>query len=132
MLLLDFFPTLGAIGLLAAGSSPLRQRIGDRIAQTVVIRSRSRSLYRLDDILNIKTVDDHEVAYPAAVGLTIEQALLIKELIVRWERNRTDDLRELVDSTAQRVAGRIGLQQAPQRRLEFLRQVLRDYIVLTR
>ena len=132
MLLLDFFLAAGAIGLLAAGSSPLRQRIGDRIAQTVVIRARARSLYRLDDILNIKTVDDHDVAYPAAVDLTIEQALLIKELIVRWERNKTDELLELVDSTAARVAGRLGLEQAPQRRLEFLRQVLRDYIVLTR
>lgn len=132
MLLLDFLLTLGALGLLAAGSSPLRQRIGDRIAQTVVIRARPRSLYRLDDILNIKTVDDHEVAFPAADQLDISQALLIKELIVRWERTKTDELRDLVDDTAQRVAARLDLPAAPQRRLEFLRQVLRDYIVLTR
>ena len=132
MLLLDFLLTAGALGLLAAGSSPLRQRIGDRIAQTVVIRARSRALYRLDDILNIKTVDDHEVAFPSAVDLDIAQALLLKELIVRWERHKTDDLRELLDDTARRVAAVLGLETIPQRRLEFLRQVLRDYIVLTR
>ena len=132
MLLLDFLLTAGALGLLAAGSSPLRQRVGDRIAQTVVIRARSRALYRLDDILNIKTVDDHEVAFPGAVDLDIALALLLKELIVRWERHKTDDLRELLDDTARRVAAALGLETVPQRRLEFLRQVLRDYIVLTR
>lgn len=132
MLLLDFFLTVGALGLLAAGASPLQQRIGDRIAQTVVIRARPRSLYRLDDILNIKTVDDHEVTFPTAVELDIAQALLIKELIVRWERTNTDELRDLVDDAARRVAAKLGLDAAPQRRLEFLRQVLRDYIVLTR
>ena len=132
MLMLDFVITIGTLGLLAAASSPQRQRTGDRIAQTVVVRARVRRLYQLRDLLNIKTVDDHEVAYPSAGGLDIRQALALKELIVRCDRSPTDGVRALVDPTAERVAAHLGLGAAPQRRLEFLRQVLRDYIVLTR
>lgn len=132
MLMLDFTITLGTLGLLAAASSPQSQRTGDRIAQTVVVRARMRRIYQLRDLLNIKTVDDHEVHYPAAADLDIAQALALKELIVRCDRSPTDGVRALVDPTALRVAARLGLDTAPPRRLAFLRQVLRDYIVLTR
>ena len=132
MLFLDFLLGFGAVGLLAASSSPLRQRIGDRIAQTAVIRKTSRSLYRLDDILSIKTVDDHEVVYSSANQLGIEQALLLKELIVTWERRPGEQLASLIEDTARRLAKLLGIAQPPPQRLDFIRQVLHDYIVLTR
>ena len=132
MLMLDFVLTLGTLGLLAAASSPYSQRSGDRIAQTVVVRTQTRRRYQLRDLLNIKTVDDHQVLYPAAGILDITQALALKELIVRCDRSPTEGVRNLVEPTAQRVAAHLGLEAIPPRRLEFLRQVLRDYIVLTR
>ncbi len=132
MLMIDFVMSLGSLGLLSAASSPNTQRTGDRIAQTVVVRSRLRTLYSLRDLLNIKTVDDHEVHYPTAANLDIKQALAIKELLVRCDRTPTDGVRALVEPTATRVADFLGIEAIPPRRLEFLRQVLRDYIVLTR
>ncbi|MFK8058169.1 MAG: RDD family protein [Saprospiraceae bacterium] len=134
MLLLDFILCFGtgAIGLLAAASSPLNQRVGDRIAQTVVIRTNARSLYQLNDILNIKTTDDHQVMYPNAIKLDIQQALIIKEVMVKWETRRANSLKVVINTTANRVAKILELEVPPQRQLEFLRQVLRDYIVLTR
>lgn len=132
MLFLDFVLGFGAVGLLAAGSNPLRQRIGDRIAQSVVIRSRPRTLYELNDILAIKTVDTHEVVYPQAERLDIKQALLLKQLIVRWNKQPGPALRGVVQEAAQRLGDHLGLEQLPPRKLEFIRQVLRDYIVLTR
>jgi len=132
MLLLDFILCLGTIGLLAAASSPISQRIGDRISQTVVIRTNARSLYHLNDILNIKTIDDHEVVYPNAIKLNRKQALIIKEVMVKWETRRANALRVIIHQTATRVAKTLEIEVPPQRQLEFLRQVLRDYIVLTR
>ncbi len=132
MLFLDFLLGLGSIGYLAAGSSPLRQRIGDRIAQTVVIRRSPRSLYQLHDILGIKTVEDHEVLYPMAAELEVEQALLLKELIVNWEERPGEQLRKIISDASDRLAVRLGLDYQPRHKLEFMRQVLHDYIVLTR
>ncbi len=132
MLMVDFVLSAGTLGLLSAASSPDSQRTGDRIAQTVVVRSRLRNLYSLRDLLNIKTVDDHEVHYPAAVQLDIKQALCIKELLMRCDRSPTDGVRALVEPTALRLASLLDIEHVPPRRLEFLRQVLRDYIVLTR
>lgn len=132
MLFLDFFLGFGPVGLLAAGSNPLRQRIGDRIAQTVVIRSQPSSLYQLEDILAIKTASDHEVVYPQATSLDIEQALLLKQLIVRWKQQPSDKLRLLIHDAGNRLAQSLGIETVPPRKLEFIRQVLRDYIVLTR
>ena len=132
MLLLDFLICLGTIGLLAAVSSPLRQRIGDRIAQTVVIRSKPSEGYQLKEILSIKTVDNHRISYPAADTLSIDQALIIKEMIVKWEQQRGENLAKTIRLTARHVANIIGLEQVPGHPINFLRQVLRDYIVLTR
>ena len=132
MLFLDFLVSSGMIGLLAAGSSPLRQRVGDRVAQTVVIRGRPQSRYELRDILNIKTADDYEVSFPGATRLRHDQALFLKRLIVRAERQNSAEVRALVDQAARRVTRLLELEGTPARRLEFLRQVLRDYIVLTR
>jgi len=132
MLLLDFLMCLGTIGMLAAASSPLNQRIGDRISQTVVIKTNANSLYKLHDILNINTIDDHKVMFPTAIRLDIKQALIIKEVIVKWETRRAEALKGVVISTADRVAKLLEIEVPPQRQLEFLRQVLRDYIVLTR
>ena len=132
MLMIDFILSVGTLGMLSAAASPRRQRTGDRIAQTVVVRARVRRHYQLRDLLNIKTVEDHQVHYPAAGQLDIAQALALKELIVRCDRSPTEGVRALVTPTAHRVAGALGVAQVPQRQLEFLRQVLRDYIVLTR
>lgn len=132
MLILDFLMCFGTIGLLAAASSPLNQRIGDRISQTVVIRTKARSLYQLNDILNIKTIEDHQVMYPTAIRLDIKQALIIKEVMVKWETRRANALKGVITTTANRVAKTLDIEVPPQRQLEFLRQVLRDYIVLTR
>ena len=132
MLVLDFMASFGALGLLAAGASPYRQRIGDRIAQTTVISSRLKPLYRLDDILGIRTVDDHEVVYARARELTIEQALFVKRVVVQWERQRTEEVSQIVLRTSQRLAAFLELDRPPTKRLAFLKQVLRDYIVLTR
>ncbi len=132
MLFVDFLATSGALGLLAAGSSPLRQRVGDRIAQTVVIRSRVRNFYQLEDILSIRTADDHAVTYPTATNLNLEQALVLKELVVRWDARRNKALSGVVQDAATRLAEILGLDTVPPRQLEFIRAVLRDYIVLTR
>ncbi len=132
LLFLDFMMTAGTLGFLAAISSPYRQRIGDRIAQTVVVRANPRTQYQLRDILSIKTVDEHVVVYPGAAKFTIGQALTIKELIERCDLSPNKRIDQLAIKTATLVAQRLELEQLPPRPVEFLRQVLRDYIVLTR
>ena len=131
-LFVDFAMTLGTLGLLAALASPYRQRLGDRIAQTVVVRANPRTNYQLDDILAIKTVDDHVVVYPAAARLKAGQALAIKELIVRSDRHPSPRVDAIVADAAERVSALLDIYPTRGRAVEFLRQVLRDYIVLTR
>ena len=133
MLMLDFATSAGAIGILAMGSSPNRQRVGDRIAQTVVIHARTKSLYELKDILNIKTLDDHVVKYPDATKLTVGQALAIKEVIVRWELERSEAVAQAVKLAVEGVGELLGIERVRGgEQIDVLRQVLRDYIVLTR
>ena len=132
LLFLDFIIGAGTLGLLAAGSNPLRQRVGDRIAQTVVIRTKPISLYELNDILSIKTVENHQIQYPKADQLDIQQALLLKQLIVRWHKQPGKQLSDLIYEASERLAALLQIEEVPAQRLNFIRQVLRDYIVLTR
>lgn len=132
MLMIDFVMSAGTLGILSAASSPNTQRTGDRIAQTVVVKANPRSLFELNHILAIKTVDDHAVKFPESLRLNINQALALKELISRHDTDPTEAIRAMVSPTALKVAAIINIAELPRNRLEFLRQVLRDYIVLTR
>ena len=132
MLLIDALMSSHVLGLLMAGSSVQRQRIGDRIAQTTVVKAKGNGSYRLNDILSISTTDTHAVHFPNATDLSMDQALLIKELLVVSQRRSSKDITDALVATSSQVASMLEVPVPAERQHHFLQQVLRDYIVLTR
>ena len=122
----------GFLALLVCGTTERRQRIGDIMADTVVIRVRDNQVYSLKDILSIKTMENHTTTYPEVARFTDEDMLLIKNTIVRVQRFPNQANKDFAIDLANETARQIGLKETPPKRMEFLRTVLQDYVVLTR
>jgi uncharacterized RDD family membrane protein YckC len=122
----------GFLAILLAGTTEKRQRLGDIMANTVVIRVRDTQVYSLRDVLNIKSQDNHEPTYPAVTRFSDEDMLLIKNTIIRVQRYPNDANKAFAIQLANETAQLIGLPETPQKRMEFLKTVLQDYVVLTR
>ena len=127
-----FWFGIGLMGIVYAGTSNRTQRIGDVMANTVVIRNKSSVNYSLKDVLGIKSQKNHTPAYPQAIVFTDEDMLLIKTTIKRLRTNPNDEIKKFAVELADESARIIGLDKTPDKRLKFLETLLQDYVVLTR
>lgn len=121
-----FFDTL------IASISTKNQRIGDFMANTVIIRKRPQRTFSIRDILAIKTNKNHEPTYPGVVRYTDDDMMLVKKTITRVEKYRNANTKALAIELAEKIAADLKLPEVPKKKLQFLKTVLNDYIVLTR
>jgi uncharacterized RDD family membrane protein YckC len=122
----------GFLAILLAGTTEKRQRLGDIMANTVVIRTRDTQVYSLRDVLSIKNQENHTATYPGVIRFSDEDMLLIKNTIIRVQRYPNEANKLFAIELANETARLIGLPETPAKRMEFLKTVLQDYVVLTR
>lgn len=108
------------------------QRLGDFMSNTVVIKKRPHRDYSLKDVLSIKSNENHIPVYPEVVKFTDEDMMLIKRTIARVEKFQNPETAKFAMQLADQTARELGLDKTPDKRLQFLKTVLDDYIVLTR
>ena len=129
----DLLATAGILGGLLIASSPKRQRLGDMTAGTSVIKMTSSNRFGLGDILRISSLEDYEPRYPEVRQFSEDDMLLIKNTIARYQRYPNEANPNILHD----LAIQLGLQlNAPREETrnaaEFLKNLIRDYIVLTR
>jgi uncharacterized RDD family membrane protein YckC len=131
MLIVDVIGSFSLIGIVLIKSTPFSQRLGDMAAHTTVIHLHSSgSKFSLKEILNISTREHYEPVYPQVVRLT--DMLLIKNALNRMQEHNNDGHRQAIFTLAQRACTVLQIDPMPNDRIQFLRTLLRDYIVLTR
>lgn len=131
--MVDIAATAGALAALFASASDQGQRLGDKIARTVVIKLNPHSRYTINDILSIRDASQHtEAKYPQVTRLTDEDMLLIKNALERYKLNPNPHHKKLLEQLSQKVVEALGISENPTDKVSFLRSLLQDYIVLTR
>lgn len=120
---IDFFVTL---------VSDRSQRLGDTMANTIIIKKGYSYQYSIRDVLAIKSSSKHTPTYPEVTIFTDEDMMLIKTTIARVEKYKNDETKKFAIQLADKTASHLGLSETPAARLKFLKTVLDDYIVLTR
>lgn len=123
---------IGILGFIFASTSKLNQRIGDIMAGVIIIKKKSSIQYQLSDVLSIKSHDNYTPMYPNVIRFTDEDMLLIKTIVNRVQVYPNEATKKLAIDIANKTATLIGLEETPQKKLEFLKTVLQDYVVLTR
>lgn len=128
----DTLFTSGILAALVISTSGKRQRLGDMAVNTTVIRKGINQRFRLEDILNIQSLDNYTPSFPAVKTLTDNDMLAIKNVITRYMSHRNEAHEEALNTLVKRLQDLLDIPQFEGAKIEFLRTLLRDYIVLTR
>ena len=127
--------TIGCVGIISAlmvGATALQQRIGDLAAGTVVIRLRNRLIFNLEDILGISSPEDYTPEFPQVVRLSEEDMLTVKNVLARYQQFGNRAHLEVLEALGDRLAILLDIRERPSDPRVFLKQLLRDFVVLTR
>ena len=123
----------GVIGALMISSSLKNQRLGDMTANTTVIKMKNNTQFRLEDILKINSLEDYEPQYPEVKQLSEQDMLLIKNTISRYRLFRNEIHRKVITELVEHLRKVLDLPPIGEgKEIDFLKTLIRDYIVLTR
>ncbi|HMX39796.1 MAG TPA: RDD family protein [Saprospiraceae bacterium] len=129
----DSLASAGVIGLLLIKSTSKSQRLGDMAAHTTVIRLFSSQYhFRLEDILRISSLDTYTPIHPEVRNLSERDMIFIKNALTRYQQHPNNAHYNAVVDISRHVAPLINRSNYGHDPVEFLRTLLRDYIVLTR
>lgn len=130
--IVDSLMSSGVLAGLLISSSPKQQRLGDMAANTTVIRVRPNARFQLQDILKISSIEDYQPRYPEVRRLSEQDMLLLKHLIARQRQYRNEAHDEAIDEAVAHITSLLQIKETPHDNIEFLKTLIRDYIVLTR
>lgn len=127
----EVYLTLGSLAGLVSYFSPKGQRIGDVLANTVVIKQESIGRLNLGRVTALKKYGDYEAQYPQVLQLHEDEIILVHETFNRYKKFRTEGHKEafsrLVDSLALKLeVGQVKNAEG------FVKQLIKDYVILTR
>ncbi len=131
-LMLDFSFSLGVLAAILIGSTYKNQRLGDLAANTTVIRVKSQLTFKLHDILKINTLDNYEPKYPAVRQMNEADMLLLKNLLGRYQNWQNAAHAEAIRNASIHICQQLDIEVPKGNQIEFLKTLIRDYIVLTR
>ena len=117
---LMLFP-LPVVGIVSMVRSKLNQRLGDRIAGTVVIKK--KKLYSLDDTILRATEEDYQPVYKNVLKLRDKDIYIIKEALDNLEEKRNYDYVNKLASKAKDIL-EIDDNTKP---VDLLKTLMRDY-----
>jgi len=130
--LVDIYMCFGSLCAILISSTDKSQRIGDIVANTVVIKLRPSRALTLRDLLNIHSIDNYEPRYPEVKYLSEEDMLLVKNVLERNRKFRNDAHLKAQEELVAKLMEVLHIPKLQQEKPEFLRTLLNDYIVLTR
>ncbi|MEM9990156.1 MAG: RDD family protein [Bacteroidota bacterium] len=130
--LLDGFLSLGAIGMVFITSTTKNQRLGDISANTTVIQTKNRTTISLQNLLKIDSIEAYKPSYPQVRQLQEKDMLFIKSALERIQAHPSVAHQLALSELVQHLVQLLDLSSTPDNPEDFLKTLIRDYIVLTR
>jgi uncharacterized RDD family membrane protein YckC len=128
----DIFGSVGSIVALTVGFSGTRQRIGDLLANTVVVKSHLKES-SIQNLLAIRSLATYTPRFAEAANLLESDAILIKEVLDRNRNSPGPGSKRAKVELSLCIAEKILVPKTTaEDDPEFLITVLRDYVALTR
>jgi uncharacterized RDD family membrane protein YckC len=122
----------GILAVLMITSSAAAQRLGDFLADTVVIKTTDSDRPDVNWLLKMNEQNPSWIpVYPGARNLSESDILLIKEVIDRHRDYQNKGSREAVLQLTSRLEQVFGVKSPPNK-IEFLTTIIRDYVYITR
>jgi uncharacterized RDD family membrane protein YckC len=130
--IVDIWLTLGSLAVVFISTSSRGQRLGGVLSNTMVINTGADSGLSLNYILKIEDRTQYEPKYRDVIRFTEDEMLTVKAVLDRYARYGNSAHARLIAETAKRCAKVLELGEVPEKKREFLKTLIKDYIVLTR
>lgn len=130
--IVDLYFTAGVLAILLVSSNERNQRLGDQMAQCTVVRQQKNMEIALQDILRIDSKKTYLPQYPLIAQFHEEDIFLIKETIERFKQFQNKAHFEALKELSTIMQSRVECQDAITDHVQFLRTLIKDYVVLTR
>jgi len=118
--IIDFYILSGVVALISIGATRSNQRLGDIIANTLVISNKQKNT--LEDTAYNAIDANYVPSYPSAINLTDEDIRIIKEVL----SNESENAFSLTTETANKIEEILVVQKTGSSRI-FLKMVIKDY-----
>lgn len=130
--IIDIIAGFGAIGAMFILSSEKNQRLGDYLADTVMIKVKKINRIELNSILNLDNKLNYTPIYTEIKHFEESEILLIKETTDRYLKHKTSGNKEAVKQLTIKMAKLLNLDKKPKEEIKFLKTLVNDYAFLTR
>jgi len=130
--LIDIYFTIGSLAVIFISTTGRGQRLGGILSNTLVVSLSSEMELSLKDILRIEDRSNYQPQYTEAYRFSESEMLTVKSVLDRYSTYHNKAHINLIEVAAQRCATVLGIKLVPENKVDFLKTVLRDYIVLTR
>jgi uncharacterized RDD family membrane protein YckC len=130
---IDIWASVGAIGMISISTSDKGQRLGDKISDTIVVKKKQSSGYQLKDILSITNTASYTPVYPQVSEVSETNMLTVKRLLNRYQKYPNINTYDgLIRKTSKAFEANLDLKRKERNHVAFLKQLLKDYVILTR
>ncbi len=130
--MVDIYGSVGTIASMLISSSDKAQRLGGITSGTTVIKVKFNLRFRLEDIERISSLESYTPSYPQVLQLDEKDMLLIKTVISRHRKYPNESHIVVMDNLVDKLTTLLEIEHIPRNKPEFLKTLIRDYIVLTR
>ncbi len=132
--ILDIYLSAGIFGSIVLLSNTRNQRLGDLLSNTCVIKlSKKNTSVTLKQLLELDSRISYEPVYLQIKNFREEDIVLIKQTLDRYQRFRNQGHKEALQELADKMADRLNLRKEEIiNPTNFLKTLIRDYVVLTR
>ena len=130
--LVDIYLSAGGFAAALVMSGSKGQRLGGVLSNTTIVKLSPRRRFTLRSLDEITGAADYETRYPNIRKCSEKDMLTIKNVITRYERIRNRAHAEAVTRASVRMQEILGEDKGKENDLQFLKVLLKDYVVLTR
>jgi hypothetical protein len=119
--------------MISISTSEKGQRIGDKIADTIVVKKNQMSGYELSNITTITNASDYVPMYPEVREIPESTMLTVKRVLTRYKRYPgIETYSKMILELSQKFESNLEIKRKERSHTAFLRQLLKDYVILTR
>jgi len=129
--MIDITFSASTLGILFIVSTENKQRLGDIIAQTLVVSLNNKHYVSLESLQNLD-IDNEKILYPGITFFSDQDMLLVKETLKRYAGSPNEANQKVITQLTTRISSQLKLKVDSRDSLTFLKRVLFEYILLTR
>ncbi|MFK7899599.1 MAG: RDD family protein [Cyclobacteriaceae bacterium] len=129
---IDIYFSLGVLASVLMNTTLKAQRLGDILANTVVIKERESDPLKLENMEAILNESEHTITYPDVVRFSEEEMLFAKKTLDRVKKHPNDSHKKALVLLTDKLMERLEITPSTGSKEQFIKTVIKDYIQLTR